>query len=178
MQAAPPAQVFAALADVYGLRVKVEEDATHRLTRRLWRAASSVADVPAAVRGSVPEPLLRALHDGASGALASGQMPAGESAKERAERHKKAFLEQQRLWMAPTLLAIEAARRLRLAVQPELDKAGDGARVPVATLSEADRSAFAITLVAGSLPGLIRGLRQQLPGYITGFDQAYLTGGP
>lgn len=183
-----PSQLMAGLADVYGLRVVVQEDGTQTLTRPGLRIARNLADLPRSVLHSFPDPLLRALHIDAVDVLEQQQQKwrqISHDPKASIEQRTKAdeeatrlFTEQQRLNAFPSVLVQKAAWRLRAMVEPALNKSGEGARVPVATLGKTERSAFALTLLENFFQGFNSKFHQEPPLHLAFWNQVYLKGGP
>lgn len=63
---AAPKEVFYALADLYDLQTVTDDDGALLLTRRAALPPADVAGLSGAVLTAVPDPLLRAVHSGAS----------------------------------------------------------------------------------------------------------------
>ena len=181
--------LFSALADVYGLRVITEEDGTRRLARYRPRPVRDLADLAAAVHVALPAPLLRAAHEETLNPdrIRNPEPQLGPNATpEQWKAHleqKKHILERRRQRFAfvarPDALQREAVRRLRLAVEPLLEKAGpDVAGVPVESLGAREQSAYAVAVTCDLLGEVARKLTPTLPPYVTHLDDAVLAGGP
>lgn len=182
-----PRQVFNALADVYGLRVSVGGPLDGlRLTRRTARSESArMTDLPAAARRALPEPLLRALHEkeyaAGRGNVPPPQPPADLSPAEREEwlrtENLKRFQSQRWVQGIPRALANEAIHRLRREAEPRLKKGGEEATgLPVSSLSDAGRTAFALVLMEGFLDTLRSELIEEKLGFADQVENMRLSG--
>ena len=193
-----PSYALAAFAAVYGLRVRTDEDGTRRLTRRLFAIPTGVVGLATQARRMLPDPLLRALHEGtlqaAQQKVNSLQAPPsqdfGDAVMAPPTRRGMAAVlpgkgaaaervpepDVRISAILPTLHA-EGVRRVQAAVEPRL-KTGVGGHVPVGTLPVSARNAFALALTTKFLEGLELQFPEQVPGYIAHFDEAYLMGGP
>lgn len=171
----PSSQVFGALAEAYGLRVRVGEDKTQTLARRAPRVPRDFRDLRAEIRRALPEPLLRALHDGEIAQWVGRRERQDDptAPPSNAER-RKTSQEIDRLATLGAALSDEAARRLRLQVEPLLDKEGSKAGVPVADLAEPERAAFALALLEPFLDRVTLG-HLEPPITLTQFERLYLS---
>lgn len=162
--AVSPAQMMKALAEVYGLEVRLDDKGVQRLSRRRYLPPSGVTGLPAVMRVIMPAPLLRAAHDEYWATQATRKDPDGGL-----------MMRQQQLvgW-----IRAEAARRLQAAVTPLLAKAGPNGRVPVSSLGEPERQAFAASLTAQCLDMMTERMPMELPYYITRWDDLCVYGGP
>lgn len=176
---AAPSQVFAALAQAYGLRVRTGEDKTQTLTRRAVRVPRDFRDLPTEVRRALPEPLLRALHDGELAELVRRERQRQEHEDPTAvppsdAERRKTSQDRYRLGKIGAALSDEAARRLRLHVEPLLDEEGSKTGVPVAELAEPERAEFALALLEPFLDRVTLG-HLEPPPTLTQFDRLYLS---
>lgn len=200
-EAAPPAAVLRALADVYGLLVKEEKEEggdVLRVTRYRRRAVTDVAGLPDALRRVFPEPLVRALRvddldavraqrrddlsrtaskkAGETGADPPAMPLNRESGLATAIRHQERFRLQRQLGAAPDALRVAAVRLLKAGVEPRL-KVAPGGRVALGALGGPERMALANALMADCLGQMRTLLGRNPPEYITRFAQTVLLGG-
>ncbi len=193
-ESAAPGQILDALAAVYGLRVKVQEDdGTLLLTRRLPRMAPRITDLPDTVRHSYPEPLLRAFLADARDRFDAEereqdlrrQQPREEAApptdaaaywaaerQRSAERHDR----QMQLSRRGGAVRIAAMQRLRTLIEPKVKDAPTG-RVPLSSLGGEERMALAVLLLADTWTQMNEVLRRPAPEWIADFDRLYIVGG-
>lgn len=184
-EAAAPVALFQAMADVYGLRVRTEKDGALTLTRRLYRPANNVTALRETVRHVFPEPFLRALKGEAADAwedkrraLVEGKAgkPVTREQSETRRKQWEAYSKQLRgTETSPGGLRVAAARRLRAFI--ELRKTTPDERIALSETDPRERMAFANVLMADCLGAVGKVASRRPPGYITQFDQLYLTGG-
>lgn len=195
-RAVPPGQILDALAEVYGLRVRAQEDGKLRLTRRLFKMAVKITDLPEALRQVFPEPLLRAFHSSALAQLdaeerenaARRYQPKMQSAAEETntrtieepsaevERMRERFKSRDRLRGLPRQIRIAAAQRLRTLLEPKVKLSPDS-RMPLSSLSHEERMGLAVLLMADAWEGLRLLISLPTPEWITNFNNLYLVGG-
>lgn len=197
-ETASPAEVISALADIYGLRVRKDADGTQRLTRLLFVVPSDLDAIPQSVRHSLPAPLLRAMHDGETeelrqqsqqllhryGGSFSSEAQYAEWQAQQQKIEKRGF----DLLQISTTLRQVAVQRLRLALDAQLASQGVDVRaqrikgmesspVPLASLPQTARSAFAVVMMTDVLEAVIHTLGTQAPSWAARIDQDYLIGG-
>lgn len=188
LERATPAETMAALADVYGLRTFTTKEGQVRLTRPALRLPRSFSELPKAVHACIPRPLLAALHDldadvapppTAAPANTSATPPATFEEFVKQDQERQALSEKQRQ-RQPTAEAIvsEAAKQVRISVEPSIKKMNIGERIAVANLDLQTRSALGIAMMSNVMRSLKVPFKQQGPDYITRFDDLYLKGGP
>lgn len=193
-----PDEVMQAIAAVYGLRVKTQVDGTKLLTRRLFQITTDISGLPEAIRRVLPTPFLHALHTDDSNELAdqyalyvarayqaqSGQAADGPDSRARNDANLTALSkiqeeqrkQEKRMQVLLPSMRNAAVRQLRTHIEPELKTSPDE-RVSLASLSDADKQAFAAVLLAQYLGSLRPLLSRRIPEYIADFDGIYLTGG-
>lgn len=88
---AGPDAIVKALADIYGLRIKVKEDGSLVITRPLFSIPINIAALPDAVQHVLPEPYIRALHIEERNALL---VKASLDAAQHQEQFKRQFAAQ------------------------------------------------------------------------------------
>lgn len=190
-EVASPTRVFAALAEVYGLRVvpQKEGDGTERLrlTRPARRAAASVLELPERVRHSFPEPLLRALHlQDAENLRREVQhlrqtnintLPF-EQQENRRKREDYLRAEEHRFFNMHSTLVRKAATRLQTIIEPQLTKGGKETGVTVSQLGAEERSAFGLTLFEGVLRSVGSNFAKEPPPHLVYWDQVRFRCGP
>lgn len=193
-----PEEVLKALASLYGLHIRQEKDGKKRLTRPLFARASDLIAVPSAVRQVLPEPLLRAMHDGEIEELnrQSQQLLQQYGNGPPSEAQRAAGMRQQQrlarrgldLRQLPGTLRRTAARRLRAGMEAQLVKRGTSVKaemannastepVLLASLPQADQSAFALLVLTDVLETVIHTLGRQAPSWAAHLDQCCLIGG-
>lgn len=166
---APPLSILSALAEVYGLRVKEEKNGSLRITRRLWRAATSLTALSASIRHVFPEPLLRAMHV----ETPNQSRLTGASSEKSVEAEVKPY---QQSKASPDTLRDAAIRRLRSTVEPKLKRTTEG-RLPLKALDNTERMALANALMADCLSRMRRVLNPNPPSYLSQFGRVVLAGG-
>lgn len=183
-QYVPAEDLLRAMAAVYGLRVRTQEDGALRLSRHTARPAARLSDLPATLERALPEPLVRALRGPAreSETVRFENIKAlpGESAEALNERWNEAMRQDSKTWNEarerPSRMRAEAIRRLRTTVEPKLRAAPNG-RVPVLALDETERQALAVATLAECVRALDTFLMKPVPDYLVHFDAAFLVGG-
>lgn len=176
---APTEQILAAVADIYGLRVKTENEILLRLTRRPLALPLNLAQLPVSLRQAFPYPLLRAVQDGvldhSRQHLDTAVADTPEQREERQQILQKFFEDKSRIEGLPNALHQEAVSRLRADIAPQWTRSSG--RIPVAGLSGVDQNIFAVALTTNFLNVINRALRRQPPQFIAQFDQLFLGGG-
>lgn len=157
---ATPIEVLRALASVYGLRIGVADKGGPLLERASARVPAEVAGLPEAIRRALPEPLLRALHDGDATPPAfvpPPTLPPGATLAEKTATFQKWRQEldslsasRRQIKMRLINMQAEAARRLQEVVQPKLRQAKPGAGVPVSSLDATTRDDIGLLLMIGA----------------------------
>jgi len=194
--AAQPAEIMQALADIYGLHVETEHQAAGvilRLKRRPYTWPSELSGLPQAIRYAMPDPFLRVMHEEwmrkqvAKNANRPAPKSLAESLAREQEREKIWPLAMQMLILASTLknnaaeaLRVEMEDRLNkrgTSVKKELAKSPSTAPIALASLSPSARSAFALLLMTDVLDKLEHSLGDKVPVWVADLDNCYLTGG-
>lgn len=175
----PTEKVLSAMAQVYGLRVKTENEILLRLTRRALRLPTDVWALSVSVRRALPPSLLRAVQDGEREKQNASPTDPDALRKWNDERYTMPYFEREvRLSLLPDTRRAEAARRLRAAYEQRQTKKGVFNLVPLVGLSETERSAFGIFLVMKFLEVVRSRLQASPPAYLSRFDELYVFGGP
>jgi len=170
--AVPPDRLLQALADLYGLRVRTEPDGSLRLTRRAFRPAAQLTDLPESIRRVFPEPFRRGLLHQRAGSAPDAIRPPDSPDP---ALWKEFFAKQEARRQLPSLTRIEAVRRLRSTLEPKVKAAPDN-RVPVSALDELERQALA-TIVMANCVLAVRNLLVPTPEHIAHFDRSFIVGG-
>ncbi len=159
----PPAALFQALADVYGLSVRERSDHRLLLARHPLRIPADYVGFPEDIKNSMPLPLRRAV--------------AQNLAREEAGRLSQPSTENGLGMTWRKTLTTSALRVLRTAAEPRLKVAKDG-RVTLSSLGDREKGAFAVALSVPQVEGLVKLANQGIPPQVARFDEICLLGGP
>lgn len=161
MDFVPPFEMFQALAELYGLRLKQDDDHSVLLTRKRDPAAQTLDQVPRALREMVPTPLRHWFH-------------ARQQSPERFHSGENPLLRED--YANPATEARLAAIRLfRAKVEPEVLARKDK-QIRLSELSDDTKKLFALTLAIGDLGQVAWMGERAAPPYVTDFDHIILTG--
>lgn len=185
--------LFSACAEVYGLRVAVEQKGSVlRLTRPYVRKPRTVFELPDAIRGALPAPYLRAMHiadqDTMRGEVQQDAQTKAEQISrgirepvtaEQIAQEKQAQERRERMIRyvaSPTSLRLAGIKRFRATVEPKA-KAAPNQQVLLSAL-DAEEQAALTTVIMHPLLDTIRFLmNRNPPSYIRRFDELVLGGG-
>jgi len=142
---ADPMKVLEAFKTLYGLRIGASDKSAPMLMRQAPMIPDKISAIAAAIWQALPASYTRALdadaRPKAAPIPASPWMPPPNIYALQME-------EQARLREAVEENQHEAIRRLRIAMQSQIRLRGPDARIPVSSLSEADRSALAVAMMS------------------------------
>jgi hypothetical protein len=158
-----PEQILTGLTAVYGLRTARKLDGSLELTRPKVTTSQNIADLGAAVRNTIPAPLLHAFHT---------RLHTGETGTSSGMR----LLKKQDYQALVRDMQIPAACWLRLLAEPRVSAHKDK-RMPLSKLGEWEQKLFAIFLSASTLNEAYWIGDRTPPPYIADFDHIVLTGG-
>ena len=163
----PAAALVQAMADVYGLRVKVKDDGTLLLTLLPHLIPLNYAALVVDVRNALPDPLARAAIRDAARENVNGDFGQSRPYWRGASQTKKVILDLQH----------SALRALRTEAEPRIRPAKDG-RIPLSSLSSRANAELAVVLAMPSVQELAMLAAQGVPETVSRFDELRLVGGP